>query len=116
MEVHDMENENGTETPALAMEVQDMEDVQQSSLKRPLTPPTSGDGEPPLKRSLSDEEVKGQTTYIDEVDGGDGDGGDAGEAEAEDPSSTTAGTNAIDDDLLPTSMPKVYDLFATCVS
>ena len=124
-----VENGNGTKAAKTvngAMEVQDMEDVQQSSLKRPLTPPTSGDGEPPLKRSLSDQEVedevKGQTTYIDEVDAGDGreDGG-AGDVEsevsdAEEPSSLAAGTHISDDDLLPKDMPKAYDLFATCVS
>ena len=138
-----VENGNGTKasrtrtgtsrTETRVMEVEDVE-VQQQSLKRPLTPPTTNQCEPPSKRLLTEEEVEDQIeqkTYIDEVDGDEGDeagedgeaGGDgkAGESdEAGDGGDSPQGGAAVDssdgDEILLNNLPKVYDLFATCVS
>ena len=121
-----VENGNGnSKNPNGPMQVEDIE-VKQPSLKRQLTPPTDTDNQPPAKRSVVEGEVKGETTPGEAVDGegeletGEADlvTGEAGEGnvvtcEAEPPASIDMSEIG---ELLPKNMPKIYDLFATCVS
>lgn len=93
------------------MEVVDIED-EQPSLKRPLTPPAN-DESPPNKRPLPDDEVDGEVEG-DEVNGPEED--DDITAEATPPSSEPAASAQDHDELLPKDLPKIYNLFATCVS
>lgn len=104
------------------MQVEDIE-LNQPSLKRQLTPPTDMDNQPPAKRSVPEGEVEGEVTMIDEAsdpgeeEGADGEADEDGEAceagEAEQPASVEVTETG---ELLPNNIPKVYDLFATCVS
>ena len=112
------QNQNG------AMQVEDIE-LRQPSLKRQLTPPTEMDSQPPAKRSVLEGEVKGEITT--DEDGVDGDASEACEdgdtvreadedgegGEAEQPTSVDMTETG---ELLPNNIPKIYDLFATCVS
>ena len=118
-----MENGNGnSRNQNEPMQVEDIE-LKESSLKRQLTPPTDMDNQPPAKRSVPEGEVEGEVTMIDEAsDAGEEEGvdGEAGEAhedgeagEAEQPASVESMETG---ELLPNNMPKIYDLFATCVS
>ena len=124
------------------MQVEDLEE-KQLSLKRPLTPTISVNSQPPAKRFGSGEEVegqvKGQSDNVEAMDGSVGeaveqtgedgangdvsevvvpavDGRHGSECEQAEPSSEPAVDLCESTDLLPSNMPKIYDLFATCVS
>ena len=104
-----VENGNGSKATVERdgqMEVEDLEG-DEPSLKRVHTPPD--DDGPPAKRSLTEEEdeeeVKGDSEAVD------------GEGDVESCDDQVTEADVCDmDELLPKSMPKVYDLFATCVS
>ena len=121
------------------MQVEDIE-LKEASLKRQLTPPTDMESQqPPAKRSAPEGEGEGgEVTMIEEasnggeepVDGEDnsaaGDDGEAGEdeeagedGEAKEDGDTEQLTSVEVTEtgkLLPNNLPKIYDLFATCVS
>ena len=121
-----MENGNGnSRNQNEPMQVEDIE-LKESPLKRQLTPPIDMDSQPPAKRSVPEGEVEGEVTMIDEAseeEGVDGEAGEVGEdgetgedgeaGEAEQPASMEVTETG---ELLPNNMPKIYDLFATCVS
>ena len=117
------------------MQVEDIE-LKESPLKRQLTPPTDMDSQPPAKRSVPEGEVEGEVTMIDEASEEEGVDGEAGEPHGDDSPASEAGEDGETGEdgeageaeqpasmevtetgeLLPNNMPKIYDLFATCVS
>lgn len=111
------------------MQVEDIE-LKEASLKRQLTPPTDMESQqPPAKRSAPEGEGEGgEVTMIEEAsDGGeepvDGDDGKAGEDEEDGEAKEDGDTEQLTSvevtetgELLPNNLPKIYDLFATCVS
>ena len=126
---HTVENENGSNKVNKngngTIEIEDLEENESShqSLKRPLTAPSNSDGEPPAKRSASDEEIRGEAKSSELTDGEGDDAmvdGEACEDDAAKPHSEEVGPVSTDlseiDEILPKTLPRVYDLFATCVS
>ena len=141
-----MENGNGTtqsQNQNGPMQVEDIE-LKEPSLKRQLTPPTDMESQqPPAKRSVPEGEGEGgEVTMIEEAsdgsqepvevngaageDGEDGDArepgedGDAREAGEDGDTREDGQPTSVEvtetDELLPNNLPKIYDLFATCVS
>ena len=137
---NDSQGRNGrtdeTRRSSEPIQVEDLEE-KQSSLKRPLTPPINVNSAPPTKRFGSNEEVEGKvkglsddivamdTSVVETIECTDKDDlrgvGEVNQNVTVPGMDNGSGCEPAihlreSTDLLPCNIPKIYDLFATCVS